>query len=262
MIKAIFFDIDGTLVSFKTHQIPQSTLFALSELRKKGIKIFISTGRSWGQMQHLNDFPQFDGYITLNGSCCMDGNGSIIHQVCIPTKDLELLVQYLHTNNFPIEVVYADQEVMTSSNEVVERAWANVNMPVPPIIPLHECNLNEVYQLGAFLNSEEQEALKITERFMPSCAELRWSPDFFDILPRESSKSAGIDRIIEHYGISIEETMAFGDGGNDIDMLQHAAIGVAMGNAGDNVKAAADHITTSVDDDGILNALKKFNILS
>lgn len=56
--------------------------------------------------------------------------------------------------------------------------------------------------------------------------------------------------------------MAFGDGGNDIDMLQHAAIGVAMGNAGDNVKAAADHITTSVDDDGILNALKKFNILS
>jgi Cof subfamily protein (haloacid dehalogenase superfamily) len=151
---------------------------------------------------------------------------------------------------------------MTSSNEVVERAWANVNMPVPPIIPLHECNLNEVYQLGAFLNSEEQEALKITERFMPSCAELRWSPDFFDILPRESSKSAGIDRIIEHYGISIEETMAFGDGGNDIDMLQHAAIGVAMGNAGDNVKAAADHITTSVDDDGILNALKKFNILS
>lgn len=261
MIKAVFFDIDGTLVSFNTHKIPESTLFALEELRKKDIKIFISTGRSWGQMQHLNDFPKFDGYITLNGSCCITGEGEIIHQTCIPTDDLERLVEFLKTNNFPIEVVYANQEIMTSSNEVVKRAWANVNMPVPPIIPLDKCNLNEVYQLGAFLTSEKQNSLKITERFMPSCTELRWSPDFFDILPKESCKSAGIDKIIAHYGIKLEETMAIGDGGNDIDMIRHAAIGVAMGNAKDEVKEVADYVTTSVDDNGILNALKALNIL-
>lgn len=55
--------------------------------------------------------------------------------------------------------------------------------------------------------------------------------------------------------------MTFGDGGNDINMLEHAGIGVAMGNASDRVKAAADYITSSVDDDGIINALKHFNIL-
>ena len=55
--------------------------------------------------------------------------------------------------------------------------------------------------------------------------------------------------------------MAFGDGGNDIDMLKHAGIGVAMGNAGENIKEIADYITTSVDDDGITNALKHFNVI-
>ena len=69
------------------------------------------------------------------------------------------------------------------------------------------------------------------------------------------------DAVIAHFGIKLEETMAFGDGGNDIDMLKHAGIGVAMGNAGDNVKEIADYITTSVDDDGITNALKHFNVI-
>ena len=70
-----------------------------------------------------------------------------------------------------------------------------------------------------------------------------------------------MDKFISHFGIKLEETMAFGDGGNDIDMIKHAGIGVAMGNARDEVKAAADYVTTSVDDNGILNALIELNIL-
>lgn len=262
MIKAVFFDIDGTLVSFNTHEIPESTLFALNELRKKGIKIFIATGRSWGQMKKLHNFPIFDGYITLNGSCCVTGEGEIIHQVCIPVEDLESLATFHSTHPFPIEFVYENHEIMTEVNDLVAQAWANVNVPIPPITAFDKCSKENVYQLGIFLSREEESELKITERFMPHCTSLRWSPDFFDILPKESSKSAGIDKIITHYGIKLNETMAFGDGGNDIDMIGHAAIGVAMGNARDEVKEAADHVTTSVDDNGIYNALKALNILS
>ena len=69
------------------------------------------------------------------------------------------------------------------------------------------------------------------------------------------------DQIIRHFGIKLEETMAFGDGGNDISMLRHAGIGVAMGNANDDVKAASNYTTTSVDEDGIANALKYFGIV-
>ena len=85
----------------------------------------------------------------------------------------------------------------------------------------------------------------------------------FLLLPsaKGNTKQKGIDEIIRHFGIRLEETMAFGDGGNDVSMLRHAAIGVAMGNAVDEVKEHANYITTSVDENGIANALKHFSII-
>ena len=82
-----------------------------------------------------------------------------------------------------------------------------------------------------------------------------------DVTAKGNTKQNGIDQIIRHFGIKLEETMAFGDGGNDISMLRHAGIGVAMGNANDDVKAASNYTTTSVDEDGIANALKYFGIV-
>ena len=84
---------------------------------------------------------------------------------------------------------------------------------------------------------------------------------FVDVTAKGNTKRNGIDQIIRHFGIKLEETMAFGDGGNDISMLRHAGIGVAMGNANNDVKAASNYTTTSVDEDGIANALKYFGIV-
>ena len=111
----------------------------------------------------------------------------------------------------------------------------------------------KVYQLNVFVSEEEEEDF-LTYMLIQSSS-LDYS--FTDVIQRWW-KNTGIDAIISHFGIKLEETMAFGDGGNDIDMLKHAGIGVAMENAGDNVKAIADYITTSVDDDGITHALKTF----
>lgn len=65
----------------------------------------------------------------------------------------------------------------------------------------------------------------------------------------------------DYLGLNIDETMAFGDGGNDISIIKKAGIGVAMGNAGDNLKEVADYITTSVDEDGVRNALVHFGVI-
>ena len=96
---------------------------------------------------------------------------------------------------------------------------------------------------------------------IPNCELGRWHPAFVDVTAKGNTKQRGIDEIIRHFGIRLDETMAFGDGGNDISMLRHAGIGVAMGNANESVKSVADYVTTSVDNNGIANALKHFEIV-
>ena len=96
---------------------------------------------------------------------------------------------------------------------------------------------------------------------MPNCKSARWHETFTDIIPKDGGKTAGIQAVLEHYGIKKEECMAFGDGGNDKDMLQYAGIGIAMGNATEDVKQVADYVTKDIDEDGILHGLQQFHVL-
>ena len=96
---------------------------------------------------------------------------------------------------------------------------------------------------------------------MPGCKTARWTPRFADIIPSDGGKEAGIDHVLAHYGISLDEAMCFGDGGNDITMLKHVPNSVAMGNAEQKVKDSAFYVTTNINEDGIYNALKHFGVL-
>ena len=89
----------------------------------------------------------------------------------------------------------------------------------------------------------------------------RWNPAFTDITAEQADKGKGLEAMAQYLDLNISETMAFGDGGNDESILRRAGIGVAMGNAGDEARAAADYITTSVDDDGVKNALEHFGVI-
>ena len=108
--------------------------------------------------------------------------------------------------------------------------------------------------------SPEQEAGLIAR--MPSCETTRWTPLLCDVMPRGGGKHVGIRKTLDYYGFSREESMAFGDGENDISMLQYVGLGVAMGNADAEVKAAADYVTTGTDDGGIAKALRRFGLIS
>jgi hydroxymethylpyrimidine pyrophosphatase-like HAD family hydrolase len=105
--------------------------------------------------------------------------------------------------------------------------------------------------------SQEEEIRPLT----PSCEYGRWYPSFADVTAYGVTKQKGIDEIIRHFDLRLEDTVAFGDGGNDVSMLRHAAIGVAMGQANDDVKAAADYVTTPIDEDGISLAMKHLGII-
>lgn len=258
MVKAIFFDIDGTLVSFKTHEVPQSTIDALDILRKKGIKVFIATGRHFSSINNLGDL-KFDGYVTLNGGYCFAGEDKVIYKHSIPDRDIDALIRYMETEEaFPCAFVQEKDIFMNYKDETVEEIFNMLNFPEPPIRPLNEIRGKTVYQLVSFFTAEQEKKIM---SILSHCESTRWNPLFTDVVPSGSSKRIGIDKMLEYFRIPLEGCVAFGDGGNDIAMLEHAGIGIAMGNAEDNVKQYADYVTDSVDENGVFNALRHFNII-
>lgn len=257
MVKAVFFDIDGTLVSFETHEVPLLVAKAIDELKRKGIKVFIATGRHFSSINNLGEL-EFDGYVTLNGGYCFAGE-HVIYKRHIAKEDIKSLVNYLkHEESFPCTFVGEHSMFMNYENEATEKVFSMLDFPKPPVGELDDASEADVYQLVAFFNDEQEPRVMKT---MPECEATRWYPSFTDVVPAGSSKRVGIDKMIEHFGISLEETMAFGDGGNDIPMLEHAGISIAMGNAGDEVKQSADYVTDSVDENGVVNALKHFGLI-
>lgn len=251
--KAIFFDIDGTLVSFNTHKVPQTTIDTLAELRKKGIKLFISSGRHILSINNLGNL-KFDGYVTINGAMTIVDN-KVIHKNCLDKNDVKRLNDYMETRQeFPCTFVMDEELIINYYNNTVDEVLRQLNFPRIPEGKLRDIEKKDIYQMIAFFDQKiEKEIMEV----MPNCSTARWSPLFTDIVKKGASKVTGMEKICEYFGIKREETMAFGDGGNDIEMLEWAGTGIAMGNAEEKVKNIADYITTTVDNDGIKNAIDK-----
>lgn len=257
MIKAVFFDIDGTLVSFETHKMPDSTRSSLYELKERGVRLFVASGRHRTAINNLENFP-FDGYVTLNGSVCLLGD-EVVHKQSIPADDIASLLDYVEKKEaFPCIFIREEGGMMNYRDETVSRIMSMVNLEEPPLCTPDEIRRSEIFQVLGFFRENQEERVM---RMMPGSTATRWNPLFTDIIPAGSNKWKGISVILERWGILPEETMAFGDGGNDTDMLQGAGIGVAMGNAAEEVKRTADYVTGSVDEDGIRDAFRHFGLL-
>ena len=260
MIKIAFFDIDGTLFSFKTHGMPQSTIDALHALQRAGVKVFVASGRERALIDR-SVFSWFDGFLTANGSECFTADGTEIYKKGIPNDDLQRIVAFQETNSTPFIYFYEDECFITGENDRVKQVAEMLNIKEMPIKPASEALKHDIVQAIGYFTEKEAEEWGIFTKIAPSCKPLRWFPLFADIVAKDNDKASGMDHILNYYGLNIDEAIAFGDGGNDIDMLRHAGIGVAMGNARPEVKATADYVTTSVDDDGIANALRHFSLI-
>ncbi len=256
MIKAVFFDIDGTLVSFETHEIPDSARRALQKLRENGIRVFIATGRGKDGLSCLEGLT-FDGYITLNGQYCYVDD-KVIYENTVPQEDLAILLEELEKHPFPCGFTMEHNKIFNYRDERVDLIHSitkNDNHPAGDVSGvLHE----KIYQCMAFISEDEEKELM---KKLTRCTSARWHPSFCDISPIGGTKQNGIDQLLKYYGIDLSETMAFGDGGNDRQMLEHVSLAVAMGNAAEELKEIADYITDDVEHDGVEKALIHFGLI-
>jgi Cof subfamily protein (haloacid dehalogenase superfamily) len=257
-IKAVFFDIDGTLISFKTGKIPESTQNALKKLREKGIKVIVATGRSVNSLHHISHL-EFDGFITFNGAYCVTTSRELISRNTIDPADIRSLIRYAEEAPLSYSLMYENKVEINDATEEVVGMYAHINIPVPPVHDKEHIDTENVLQANIFLRPEAE--AEFMAKVMPNSTASRWTPLFADVNGGGITKKLGIENFCRYFGIDTADTMAFGDGGNDITMLKFVKIGVAMGNANDAVKDVADFVTAEVDEHGIEQALTHFGLL-
>ena len=261
-IKAAFFDIDGTLLSFTTHEAPTSTVEALRALRANGVRLFIATGRPISQVgKALVTIPiEFDGIMAMNGQYCQDGDG-VFHEETLDPDDVAAMVALLKREpDLTCNFVEKDHSYFSSLNDTARGMWASLGKSVPDVPeddPAVRTLTHPVFQMSLYIpESAEPKYMPL----FPHCKAVRWHPVFNDIIPADGGKPAGMRHFLDRYGLTREQSVAFGDGGNDADMLAYAGVGVAMGNGTPSAKAAADWVTDDVDHDGIANACRRLGL--
>ncbi|KXB84777.1 Cof-like hydrolase [Prevotella sp. DNF00663] len=251
---AIFSDIDGTLVSFTTHEIPRSAVEAITAARQNGHRFYISTGRpvpiitNLGAISHL-----IDGYITTNGAHCFVGD-KLVNINAIAEEDVCTQLADADRQDYAVIMVSKQALVVYNNKPCVKRIFCD-DLKVDALnfdLTMDDIKGEPILQMTPFVTAE-QEARLIPQ--LKSCEPGRWHPEFIDITAGHIDKGYGLERMAESEGFDINHTVALGDGGNDIPILKRAGIGVAMGNAADYVKAEAQYVTADVDDDGFSKAL-------
>lgn len=256
MSKIVFFDVDGTLVN-EEKEIPASTKEAIQLLQEKGVFVAIATGRAPFMLDEIAKELGIQSFVSYNGQYVIF-EGEVIYKNPLPQESLERLITIATERENPIVFSASDSlRVNLPSHPGVEEGMASIKREYPKVDANYYKGRN-IYQCLLFC-AEQEDAFY--QKNFPQYRFLRWHDVSVDVCPANGSKAKGIRELIKKLGFQMEDTYAFGDGLNDIDMLQEVGCGIAMGNGREEVKQVADYVTDSVDEDAIMKALKHFRLL-
>jgi len=245
-IKIAFFDIDGTLIDMNTKKTSQKMLQTLVQLKGKNIIICIATGRSPIGLPRFEGV-EFDTFLTFNGSYCFNEDQPIFSNP-IPTDDVKNIINNAAFINRPVSIATSKRLAANGKDQDLIEYYAFSKLEVEIAEDFEEVVNEEIYQVMLGCRKEEYGQIM---KDVVNAKIAAWWDRAVDIIPANGGKGSGIEKILEYYHLTKEEAMAFGDGNNDIEMLQAVGLGVAMGNASDKLKEIADDICGHVADDGI-----------
>lgn len=264
-MKCFFLDIDGTLIPFGK-PAPRSAVIALKAAQALGCRIFIATGRSKAELPDLS-FMEFDGFVCSAGAT-VEVEGECIADLAISDADYRRLSSYLSSHGLYTLVQTAEGTYM--SREAYDLFYSYFMKYIGRVVELNALIIGDVpegkkVKKLLFLSREDGWGVSRVKAdiepgftLVPNTVGLPYELMAEIVMPG-IDKATGMDLVLEHYGLPLEDSVAIGDGSNDIQMVSHAGVGIAMGNSSDDLKAVADFITTDIEKDGIRNAV--FHVL-
>ena len=273
----VFIDVDGTLVDYNNH-LPESAVQAIREARANGHKVYAVTGRSKAEMYDEILDIGLDGYIGGNGNYIEADNEVLMH-LAIPIEDVQKIVNWLHDKNLEYYVeansgLYGSQNFRERGKETMRLYVEGKGVKIdetfsvddgfPQMIYGAEPVRDDVNKISFILNTY-QDYLDATEYFTGFQVNT-WGGKgehalFGDVARGGINKRTALEFLEAHHQLDPNYTIAIGDAKVDIPMLEYAAVGVAVGNGGEEIKAMADYVTDAVSEDGLYNAFKHFGLI-
>ena len=258
-IKAIAFDMDGTLLT-DAKEVSTRTKRCFEALEKKDISLILSTGRSFKALAPYKKGLKLNHpVVCYNGAQVFDQRGDIIRNHLVSDAHSKYLIDFARKEGVHIQI-YRNGELYFEKRTPEAEFYENYVSLQGSIINLDDFNplgFTKIMYLGDHQHLAGLET-KLKGYFKQNMSIMFSNPIFLEFMNGGVSKGNALIELAEHLGIGIKNIMAFGDGDNDKSMIDTAGIGVAMANATTKVKAVADEITLSNNDDGVAEFLEKF----
>lgn len=245
-IKIVFFDIDGTLIDMNRKVISDQMLDCLIRLKENDIILCIATGRPPASVPH---FPgiEFDAFLTFNASYCFTKDNIILSNP-IPSSDVQQIITNAKTIGRPVALAGTRQIGANGIDDDLAEYFAISKQTIDIADDFEALAQDEIYQIMVGCRAADHDLLV---KNAPGAKVTAWWDRAADIIPSNGGKGMGVEKILSYYGLTRDQAIAFGDGSNDIEMLEAVGTGVAMGNATENVKQAADVVCGSAAEEGI-----------
>lgn len=265
MIKLVTIDLDGTLFD-SVKNISNENKIAIKKAKDTGCKIVIATGRPISGvtpvLEELNLTTNDDYVIVYNGAKIYNvGTKEIIFSSTISGK----AVKDLYNESIKLKVNFhafrKNEELITPKHNQYTDVEARINHLEDHIYNFEKIDDNEEFLKAMMVDSDENITRIMNEVnpcFINEYSMVRSSKIFLEFLNKNTHKGHALEALAKHLKININETMAIGDAGNDLPMIEAAGIGVAMENAFPEIKKAANYITSSNEDNGVARAIEKF----
>lgn len=270
-LKFIFLDIDGTLLG-KEGRVPQSAVDAIRLAQKKGHKVCLSTGRSKGEIPQAILQLGFDGMVASAGAY-VELDGKVLAHQPMPQELVCRLADALDGWGafYAMETngkAYITKEHMEKfKNRLTKEGLWEADILEEFLDVFEICDsVRDITGVNKCIYHESKESIERMREELPEFLILPSSLSSRDkndgeICEQGMSKAVGIGVMQRHFNVAREDIICFGDGLNDIEMIEHAGIGVAMGNAAEELKKRADHVTGHVDEDGLLKGFKELGLV-
>lgn len=263
--KVLVLDIDGTLTN-SNKEITDNTRQAIIDVQERGHIVMLASGRPTPGMKRYAaelELEKYGGYLlSFNGGRIVNcRTGEIVYQRILPPQVIPGLYRFACDNDCGILTYFGDNIILGTRTDDYVALESRINgMPVKQVdnfLEFVDFDVNKCL-MTAPPEKAEQFVKILQERYEGRLSIYRSEPFFIEIMPLNVDKATSLDRMLETVGMTRENAICCGDGFNDLTMIEYAGVGVAMANAQPAVKEAADYITASNDEDGIVQVIDEF----